>query len=250
MRLTSKFAAVCAGVVVLASGTAAFAQSGERVQTESLVYTDPTVAAPGHYLAGASLEFWGLDVPYSYDVGTTSGTVSQSTTVTGYQWGGSLYLGYGDFLLQFEGLTGEMTTRRNAGLVGGGTTPYRTTFPTQQLDLALRYTFSELNWPGITPYLIGGFDNLNEAYTQRLLAPGVHWVSTGTSTLEFTQNYDTPYIGLGLLHEFNNKTGLRFDADIGPSGENLTFESGKGFPNGLARASLRHAHGNLDHRIA
>ncbi len=37
---------------------------------------------------------------------------------------------------------------------------------------------------------------------------------------------------------------------IQASSENLTFESGKGFPNGLARASLRHANGNLDHRIA
>ena len=206
------FVGLFCAVTCMVSG-AALAQ--ERTQEETLYYTDPTVAAPGRTVLGVSGELWGVYGPESYHVNFNSPTGPLKTSnVTAYQYGGSAYIGRGDWTLLLEGLTGRSTRSRVATL-GTGTTPYTLSYPLEQWDLSLRYTFSKVNWGRVTPYLVGGFDTLHTPQTYKATAPNVIYAYTGTSTLDQDLRYNTAYLGAGILYEFNAKAGFRFDLDAG-----------------------------------
>jgi hypothetical protein len=76
MSQVSKYVAGCALALALGASAPAFAQ--QRVQEENLVYTDPTMAPAGTFLAGIAGEFWGLGSALEYPVNT--GTGSQTKT--------------------------------------------------------------------------------------------------------------------------------------------------------------------------
>jgi hypothetical protein len=221
----------------LGASAPAFAQ--QRVQEENLVYTDPTMAPAGTFLAGIAGEFWGVGSALQYPVNTGTGSQTKTSYVTGYQAGGDIYLGYNNFLVQFEGLAGQSSTTFTAA-VPGGTTTYKTSFPSQELDVSLRYAFSNVNWGGLTPYLIVGYDYLRMPVTDTL-AGGYTWTATGTPVRYRTYDYNSGYIGVGTLYEFNDKVGLRFDLDVGGSAGSETQSGVVGTATGTGIAAFGHA---------
>lgn len=207
--VTFVLSAACA-----ASG-AAFAQ--ERTQEETLVYTDPTMASPGHFVMGASGELWGVYGRYPYNT-NINGTVSTKTAnITAYQYGGAVYAGYNDWMIQIEGLTGRLKTSRVCSSGNGPFCNLEVTSPVDQWDVSIRHTFSHTNWHGITPYAMVGVDFANFHYKDTITTPNVIWAATQSPVLNIDNHYDTPYVGLGILYEFNKKAGLRFDVAGGYS---------------------------------
>ena len=205
-----------------ASGVA-FAQ--ERTQEETLVYTDPTMASPGHFVMGASGEFWGVYGSYPYATNVNGVVSARTASVTAYQYGGAVYAGYNDWLIQIEGLTGRLKTNRVCSSGNGPTCNVDVTTPTDQLDVSVRHTFSRTNWHGITPYLIAGVDFANFHYKDTITTPNVIWTSTQSPVLNIDNHYDTPYVGVGMLYEFNKRTGFRFDLAGGYSFGKYQFQT-------------------------
>jgi hypothetical protein len=203
------------------AGATSAAPAEGRTQEESLVYTDPTMAAPGQSVVGISGEFWYVRAPLGRVINGVSTISPQWTSVYGY--GGAVYAGRGDWLVQFEGLVGK----GSAGFVV--TDPIlapvnaQNSFPWQQYDLSLRYTFSSSSGHRVTPYALLGFNylHINQTFTLPTASNRV-WIASGTPVRAQTLNFETPYAGAGILYQFNDKAGLRFDLDVGPSWGSLT----------------------------
>ena len=217
-------------------------QTVGRTQYQELYYTDPTVAAPGQWVFGINAEAWGVVAPLVYPVNTAVGSQTQTTYVSGFQGGGDLYIGYDNFLLQFQGLAGQSSTTFNAG---AGASAFKTTFPSEQFDVSLRYSFSGVNLAGLTPFLIVGFDYLYMPVTDTLTSPGFFWIATGTPVRHRVYDYNTGYVGAGGLYEFNEQTGFRVDLDVGASwgAEKITnlLPGFVGDASGTGLAALGHA---------
>jgi hypothetical protein len=196
-----------------------------RTQEESLVYTDPTMAAPGHFLFGVSGEFlqtWG---PEAYGASVGDLTIKKVSNVAVSLYGGDVYAGYGNWLLQFEGNTGGWTTHESVGDFLGQPVQATQSVPIEQLDGSVRYTFSSISWNHITPYVIAGVNYLELNFSETLPPScGCGWTATGGHpVLKHVYDYTTPYIGAGMLYQMNDKWGFRFDIDGGYSWGSANF---------------------------
>ena len=203
------------------AGATSAAPAQVRTQEESLVYTDPTMAAPGQSVVGISGEFWYGRAPLGRR--TNGGGTISTQWANVYAYGGAVYAGRGDWLVQFEGLVGKGSFGYVLADPTFGIINYQNSFPWQQYDLSLRYTFSSSSGHRVTPYALLGFNytHINQTLTLPT-ATHIVWGSTGTPVFAQTLDFKTPYAGAGILYQFNDKAGLRFDLDVGPSWGSLT----------------------------
>jgi len=193
----------------------------QRVETISLVTTDPTVADPGHWVAGAGVEgfyqFWSGLPP---TVGNATGT----STISGGGPGATLMLGYDDFWAQLNYRNGSWTDNESLMLVPNGT-PFTDhwQFSTNEIELRMRYLFRNDQFAGITPYLIGGYNHTNLNGTRTITGGNIIFTSTLSTKFGASDAYNFFFLGFGGLYEFNDRVGLRFDgaAGVGPASQTI-----------------------------
>jgi hypothetical protein len=216
------------GLTILAAGIISIAQAAiaqqvaqQRVETVSLVATDPTVADPGHWVAGGGVEgfyqFWSGLPP-------TVGNATGSSTISGGGPGATLMLGYDDFWAQLNYRNGSWTDNESLMHVPDGA-PFTDhwQFSTNEIELRMRYLFRDDQFGGITPYLIGGYNHTNLNGTRTITGGGIIFTSTLSTKLRASDAYNFFFLGLGGLYEFNDRVGLRFDGagGVGPATQTI-----------------------------
>ncbi|MGP0090235.1 MAG: hypothetical protein ACLPKB_09795 [Xanthobacteraceae bacterium] len=230
-RAMSAVKAIAAGIAItpaLFGGVHANAQ--ERVQgrviEENLVVTDPTVAAPQHWLVGGAVEGWFSGTPWEpvWDIhGNQVGTES-----FGYgQLGGNVTVGYDDFwaMLSYRTGSGQQTTKFSEGL-------NERSFPQEsELEFKLRYLLRDVEIFGTTPYLLAGYNDSKLDSPLTILNPGTYFIVTGTPLLQRSIDFSQGFVGGGGIHPFNDRFGVR--ADLVLSGASVVLTESNVLP-GLA----------------
>jgi hypothetical protein len=175
----------------IASGTVSAQQ---RVIEESLVYDDPTVAKPGKWLLGASLDYYNYNAQgQAYDSNNNKYPSSQNFS----QPGVSAWAGYGDFSLLAAYKQGSGSTNVPAANTGWKT-------DNKELEINLRYLIMPLSTKYFVPYVLAGYLRAVDTDTlTNVFINGVQEVNTTTSK--------GPGIGAGGIIPITEKYGFRAD---------------------------------------
>jgi len=182
-----------------------------RVMQVDLLLTDPTVAAPQHWLVGGAVEAWyaGIFGVQYEDKSLTNDTIN-STTAYFRNLGGNVTLGYDDFWALISYRTGtERQSRNYSGFdvaVDG---------KASEGELKLRYLLRDSHWGQATPYLIGGY-NYFKIESDFNLPPGVSWAGTQSSSFLRTNEFHSIFAGFGAMVPVTRDVGMRADLAFAP----------------------------------
>jgi len=202
-----RFLAIAIALPALALGLSfsspAFSQG--RTVEDTLVVSDPTVAAKGKWAVGGAVEYWKVNAKWDVEQ-PVSGTASLDFKQTGY----NLFAGYGNWTAQATSRSGsgdysvEGTASCCGRVTAGGPQDVKDT------EFTLRYL-----WPtrSVSPYLLVGYTQTNIDATERILSaqiPAV-WTCTGSTTLTSKTDYTGPLIGGGAVVPFSRSLGMRAD---------------------------------------
>jgi len=207
--------AVAASLTLLA-GTAAYGQQlppgpapvpgGTRVIEQDLLVTDPTVAAPRHWLFGAALEGWYVTTP---NVPYTTPGLSGTQTAAGSAIGGNITVGYDDIWAILSYRAGSFTD--NVSLQSPIISQFTNNERTSEVELKFRYLFRDVQIGGMTPYMLGGYNFVSLDSNKTFTTPYVIWMGTGTPTFLRTNDYNSAFAGFGGILPFNRWSGVRAD---------------------------------------
>ncbi len=189
------------------------AASAQRVIEETLVLTDPTVAARDKWLIGLGLEYW--QVSGDYIITNNAGTKIADGTIDYSQPGYNFYVGYGDFTLFFTGRSGDGTLDLTyaPGALGPAQT-LRSTSTVEQEDREIMLRWMFYKSAHFNPYALAGYSWTDYEETETLTTPGFIWTATGTPARTKKVEYTAPLLGLGAVIPFNESFGLRVDGRI------------------------------------
>jgi hypothetical protein len=162
----------------------------QRVIEESLVYDDPTVARPGKWIFGASLDY--LNTNTNREQTNSSGSATGYERVNSSQVGGSAFAGYGNFSLLVNYAPSKTTISNTSGVK---------TAETAWLGEAnIRWLIMDLKTKYFVPYVLGGY--------MRYMSSGI---STGSWTGWQKGLIEGPGIGVGGIIPISQKYGFRTD---------------------------------------
>src|SRR6185436_19418539 len=102
-----------AAMALGAVGFSSAAYSQGRTIEETLVVTDPTVAAPGKWKLGGAAEYWWVRT--NYNLVEQNGNEVGDATLTFKQPGWNLFAAYGNLTVQATRRSGEGEFTANAG---------------------------------------------------------------------------------------------------------------------------------------
>ena len=191
--------AVAAAAVVAASARTLAQQDNATI----VVQQDPTVAAPGKWKAGGSIEFWTVR---EEQPGPSGGTIERNLQ----QGGWSFFAGYGD-------LTAQVTHRSGAGDFSGSNTPQTFTGNARRSEdeLVLRWLISGLATRYFVPYVLGGYAWVDSKRSFNA-TDGSTFACSGSGNQQARVKFDAPTLGLGAIFPFNERFGLRVDGRYKP----------------------------------
>ena len=86
----------------------------QRIVEESLVYDDPTVARPGKWIFGASVDY--LNTSANSEIKDSTGDANGYQKSNSSQVGGSAYMGYGDLSLLVNYAPSKTTINNSNGV--------------------------------------------------------------------------------------------------------------------------------------
>ena len=200
MQRFSKALAVSA--LTLGVGFSSLAFSQGRTIEETLVVSDPTVAARGSWKAGGAFEYWWVRT--NYDIVDQNGNKVGDSTLTLKQPGFNLFIAHDNWTVQGTSRSGSGDYDATQGtLVYGG--------PQHQKDqeLTVRYLFPTRS---ISPYLIAGYGktDLKTDYNISASSPFI-WTCSGSKNMTATTEYKGPLFGGGAIVPFSEKLGMRAD---------------------------------------
>ena len=185
------------------------ALSQGRTIEETLVVSDPTVAAPGKWKVGGAGEYWYVN--QNYKLVDQNGNEAGSSHLTFKQTGWNIYGAYGNVTLAATKRRGGGTYNATQNRTGGGTFDYEGPQYSYDEEYTLRWLFPTR---AISPYLIVG-------YAKTLLTEDVTITrsSVGTTTFLCGQGghltedttYKGPLFGGGGIIPFSEKFGARVD---------------------------------------
>ncbi len=170
------------------SSFSTFAQ--QRVVEESLVYDDPTVARPGKWIFGLSVDY--LNTSANSETKDSTGDANGYQKSNSSQVGGSAVLGYGDLSLLINYAPSKTTINNNSGV--------KTAETAWLGEVNLRWLIMDLKTKYFVPYVLGGY---------------VRYMSSGTSTGTWTGwqkgTIEGPGLGVGGIVPLTEKYGFRAD---------------------------------------
>jgi hypothetical protein len=187
-------------VPALALGFSSSAYSQGRTIEETLVVSDPTVAAPGKWKVGGAVEYWWVRT--NYTLVDSSGNEVGDATLTFQQPGWNVFAAYGN-------LTVQATQRSGEGDFTGtqGTITYTGPQKSTDTEFTARWLFPTR---GISPYLLVGYATTKLEQTRTITSAGT-WACSGSKTLQTNTEYKGPLVGGGAIVPFSEKFGMRAD---------------------------------------
>jgi hypothetical protein len=194
--------AVAVSAIALGLGFSSSAYSQGRTIEETLVVSDPTVAAAGKWKVGGALEYWLTHT--EYDIVDTSGNKVGDSSLNLNQTGFNVFGAYSNWTLQATQRSGKGDyTASEGGFTYSG--------PQKQTDqeLTLRYLFPART---VSPYVLVGYGKTEVKQDFTLTAPpGSTWSCTGNASVTQTTEYKGPLLGGGAIVPFSEKLGMRAD---------------------------------------
>jgi len=186
----------------LAVSFSSLAFSQGRTIEETLVVTDPTVAAQGKWKIGGAAEYWWVRT--NYTLVDQNGTEVGDATLTFKQPGYNLFGAYGNFTLQGTRRSGDGDFNATAGSL-----QYSGPQKSTDEEYTLRWLFPTQS---VSPYLLLGYGStkLEQTYDIAASSPFV-WSCNGTKHLETKTTFKGPMLGGGAITPFNDKVGMRAD---------------------------------------
>jgi len=186
--------------VGIALSSSVFAQG--RTIEETLVVSDPTVAASGKWKVGGALEYWWVRT--NYDLVDSSGNKVGDSTLTFKQPGFNLFAAYGNLTVQATRRSGEGDYTAIAG-----TLQYSGPQESTDEEITLRYLFPTRS---VSPYVLLGYAKTELTQTFNLNSPPASvWSCSGTRTMQQKTEYKGPLFGGGAIFPFSEKFGARTD---------------------------------------
>jgi hypothetical protein len=182
-----------------------------RVIQVDLLLTDPTVAAPQHWLIGGAVEAWYAGIfNVQYEDKSLSSDTINSTTALFRNLGGNVTFGYDDFWALISYRTGtERQARTYSGFDVG------VDGKASEGEIKLRYLMRDTHWGQATPYLIGGY-NYFKIDSDFALPPGVTWAGTQSGSFLRTNEFHSIFAGAGVMMPLARVFGIRADLAFAP----------------------------------
>lgn len=191
----------------------------KRVIEETLVLKDPTVAAANKWVVGGAAEYW--YIKGKYDVYDSSGVKQASGDMTGGMPGGNIFLGYGDFTLNYAYRKGSFSGDFN--YTNGCNTHDEQ--DQQEHEATVRWLMRGLSSAHITPYLLAGYTQIKLDETETILNSFV-WSYNGQKVKKTTSEYKAPLVGIGAILPINEYFGFRVDGRVLWSKATKTYDNG------------------------
>jgi len=197
--------AFAAAAIALGTGFSSSVFAQGRTIEDTLVVSDPTVAARGKWRVGAAVEYWQTHSEFDVFLSATEfGTATLDFKQTGF----NLFVAYGNWTVQATSRTGEgdysadITTGCCGRVLFSG--PQKTTDD----ELTLRYL-----WPtrSVSPYVLLGYTTTKINQTETITSGVAVWSCTSTKTRETKTEYTGPLLGGGMVVPFSQRFGMRTD---------------------------------------
>lgn len=186
----------------LALSFSSFAFSQGRTIEETLVVSDPTVAAQGQWKVGGAAEYWWVRQNYNLvdQNGNHVGTASLNFTQPGF----NLFAAYGNVTVQATRRSGDGDFTASAGAL-----QYSGPQKSTDQEYTLRWLFPSR---AISPYVLLGYSEtkLDQTYDIATTSP-FFWTCTGNKHLESKIDFKGPLAGGGAIVPFSEKVGMRAD---------------------------------------
>jgi hypothetical protein len=183
-------------------GFSSTAFSQGRTIEETLVVTDPTVAAAGKWKVGGAAEYWWVRT--KYDIVNSSGQDVGDATLTFKQPGWNVFVAYGNLTLQATRRSGSGDFTGNQGSVAY-TGPQKST----DQEFTARWLFPTR---AVSPYVLVGYATTKLEQTRTITSGGgVTWSCSNSPTLQTNTEYKGPFVGGGAIVPFSEKVGFRGD---------------------------------------
>lgn len=212
--------ALAVPAVALGVGFSSTAFSQGRTIEETLVVSDPTVAAPGKWKVGGAAEYWWVRT--TYNLVDQNGNDVGDASLTFKQPGWNLFAAYGNLTVQATRRSGDGDYTANAGALQYGG-PQKST----DTEFSARWLF-----PGrsVSPYVLLGYATTKLEQTRDIAASSAFvWSCNSTKHLQTNTEYKGPFVGGGAIVPFSDKFGVRGDL-------RLKWNKGTQTENGSAAA--------------
>jgi len=216
--------------MVLGAGFSSSALS-QRVIEETLVVSDPTVAAPKNWILGGAAEYW--FVKGSFTQYNNQHQKIADGDITFNQPGGSFWVGYSDFTFLFTSRSGKGDENLNytAGTLNAAPINTHSDVKQKDTEFLVRWLARGLSAKWVTPYVVAGYTE-TKFDVDETLQPGFNWTINGTPTRHFRYTYKGPLLGIGAIFPFNETFGARVDGRAKFYSAEVTSEYGKTTGNG------------------
>lgn len=178
----------------------------QRVIEEELVLTDPTVSAKQKWVIGGSYEHW--LVSGDYETRERTGKLTSEGDIDGDMNGGNIFMGYGDWTLQFSYKKGDWDI--NARFVDDPCN-YTNQQEQEETEITLRYLMRGLSSTHFVPYLIAGYNETKIDETDTITTSGWVWSYNSKTVAKYDTTYKSPMFGIGAVIPFNKYLGIRGD---------------------------------------
>lgn len=186
----------------------AVAEEEKRVVEEELVLKDPTVAAAKNWVIGGSYDYWYVGGDYNtYD--NTGKTKISEGTIKGDMNGGSIFVGYDLFTLQY-------TYREGGWDIDSKylNQPINTRARQEQTESEIVARFLLHKGEYISPYLIVGYNDIKLNVTDKIVTPGWVWTYNNKNTYAAETTFKSGLVGVGMIVPFSKALGIRVDGRL------------------------------------
>lgn len=204
----------------------------QRVIEETLVVSDPTVAAPRNWILGAAVEYWYVKGDFTqYD--NNNNKVAEGD-ISFSQPGGSFWVGYSDFtvLVTSRSGKGDQNLTYAAGTINPASLTTTSDVKQKDTEIIVRWLARPLSARWVTPYVVAGYTETKFDVDESLPA-GFIWTINGSRTRHFRYTYKGPLLGIGAIFPFNETFGLRVDGRAKFYDAEVTSEYGKRTGSGV-----------------
>jgi hypothetical protein len=199
-----------------------------RVIEEKLVLQDPTVSAAGKWVFGAAVEDMYTHGPY-YSTSSSGDGQKENGTVSANKPGINLFVGYGDFTVNYSYRKGSQTVdlSHSASTITPYTYTHTLAYDEKENEINLRWRLSALDTRYLSPYVYVGYADVKSDQTDTLpVSSGLIWTYNGTRISASTTEYKGGMVGIGGIIPVSAQYGFRIDGGLTSTNATWTRSDG------------------------